>query len=181
MSKGSSLLKATAVAAFMAFVAAPATQADDKALIDNNTQRAVNWLNASHKDTAKMLADAAGVLVFPDMVKMGFGVGGEFGEGALLVNGEAVEYYAIAGDSFGLGPEADFKAEVIVFQTEEALQSFRDTRSWKVGEHAAVPVMSAPEQGAAIAGEPVVGLIFSEDGMASDLRLDGSKVTLIVR
>jgi lipid-binding SYLF domain-containing protein len=181
MSTGFSFILATAVASFMAIVAAPATQADDKALIDNNTQRAVTWLNASHQDTAKLLEGAAGVLVFPDMVKMGFGVGGEFGEGALLVGGEVVEYYAIAGDSFGLGPEADFKAEVIVFQTEEALQSFRDTTSWKVGEHAAVPVMSAPVKGEKASSEPVVGLIFSEDGMASDLGLEGSKVTLIVR
>ena len=32
----------------------------------------------------ELLDQAAGVLVFPDVVKMGFGVGGEFGEGVLI-------------------------------------------------------------------------------------------------
>ena len=46
-----------------------------------------------------LVAKAEGVLVFPDIVKGGIGVGGEYGEGALLMNGRTVDYYNIASGS----------------------------------------------------------------------------------
>jgi len=36
---------------------------------------------------------AAGILVFPSVVKAGFGVGGEYGEGVLLIGGQPAAYY----------------------------------------------------------------------------------------
>ncbi len=36
---------------------------------------------------------AVGILVFPSVVKAGFGVGGEYGEGSLHVKGGTVGYY----------------------------------------------------------------------------------------
>jgi lipid-binding SYLF domain-containing protein len=38
----------------------------------------------------ELLAKSAALLVFPCVVKAGFGLGGEFGEGALLVRGRTV-------------------------------------------------------------------------------------------
>jgi lipid-binding SYLF domain-containing protein len=159
------------------------SRADDKALIDANTERALSWMRQSGDGTARLLERAAGVLVFPDVVKMGFGAGGEFGEGTLIIDGKTVAYYACAGKTFGMGPQADYKAEVILFMTKEALQSFRDSRSWKIGEQATVPVLTNVTEGiAAIEPEaPMIGLIFSEDGLVSDLGLNGNNVTRIVR
>jgi lipid-binding SYLF domain-containing protein len=174
---------ASAMAVALALPVTLPSRADDKALIDANTERALAWMRQSGGGTARLLEQAAGVLVFPDLVKMGFGVGGEFGEGTLLVDGKTVAYYASAGTTFGMGPEADYKAEVILFMTAEALQSFRDSRSWKIGEHATVPVLSDATNGVAALGPdaPLVGLIFSEDGLVSGLGLDGTNVTRIVR
>jgi lipid-binding SYLF domain-containing protein len=178
-----SIAPALLLSGLLALPAAVPTRADDKALIDANTERALAWLRASGNGTAQLLEQAAGVLVFPDLVKMGFGVGGEFGEGTLIVEGETVAYYASAGTTFGMGPEADYKAEVILFMTPQALQAFRDSRSWKVGEHATVPVVSDATDGVAALGPdaPLIGLIFSEDGLVSNLNLDGTSVTRIVR
>ena len=41
----------------------------------------------------ELSARAAGVLVFPTVVKAGFGFGGEYGEGAMRVGGRTVGYY----------------------------------------------------------------------------------------
>jgi lipid-binding SYLF domain-containing protein len=167
----------------LALVAAP-SRADDKALIDANTERALGWLRNSDARTAELLEQAAGVLVFPDMVKMGFGVGGEFGEGALVIKGQAVDYYASAGKTFGAGPEADYKAEVIFFMTEESLETFRGSRSWDLGHLGiSVPVVSATgaDYKALRSSEDMLGVIFSEDGMLEDLQLDGDRITRIVR
>jgi lipid-binding SYLF domain-containing protein len=155
--------------------------ADDKALIDANTQRALAWMRTSGGDTAELLERAAGVLVFPDIVEMGFGAGGQFGEGALMVDGETVAYYATAGTTFGDLPDADYKAEVIFFMTADALQAFRNTPSWKVGEHATVPVITDAALAAADTVSPHIGVIFSEDGLVSDLNFDGARVRRIAR
>ena len=43
---------------------------------------------------------AKGILMFPSVLKAGFWIGGQYGEGALRVNGETLNYYNIAGASF---------------------------------------------------------------------------------
>jgi len=40
---------------------------------------------------------AKGILVFPSVLKAGFCIGGQYGEGALRVNNKTVNYYNIAG------------------------------------------------------------------------------------
>src|SRR5512136_2171325 len=51
---------------------------------------------------ARELANKAfGILVFPSVVKAGFGFGGEYGEGALLIRGRPVDYYNTVSASFG--------------------------------------------------------------------------------
>ena len=47
------------------------------------------------------LEKAKGVLVLPKVLKAGFGIGGEYGEGALRIDGKTVEYYSIASASIG--------------------------------------------------------------------------------
>ena len=44
---------------------------------------------------------AAGVLVFPSVLKAGIGLGGEYGEGVLIVHGNAAGYYNIISASLG--------------------------------------------------------------------------------
>ena len=44
---------------------------------------------------------AKGVLIFPQVIKAGFGIGGEYGEGALRIGGKTVEYYSTMAASIG--------------------------------------------------------------------------------
>ena len=50
----------------------------------------------------EFLASAKGVLVFPKVFKAGLIVGGEYGEGALRINGVTVDYYSTKAASLGL-------------------------------------------------------------------------------
>ena len=53
-------------------------------------------------DAGQAFLDASkGVLIFPSVLKAGFGIGGEYGEGALQVNGKTVDYYNTAAASIG--------------------------------------------------------------------------------
>lgn len=167
-----------------AALAVQPVRADSVEQINAGTQEALAALRAHVKGSDRLLKKAAGVLVFPDVVKLGFGVGGEFGEGALLVDGEPQAYYATSGAPFGMPLGEQIKAEVIVFRTEEALTLFRNTRGWRVGAHAKVANFD-PADGASFKGrdidEPVVSFIFTREAMLPGLTLDGAKITRLAR
>ena len=132
----------------------------------------------------EFLRTAAGVLIFPDVVKLGFGAGGEYGEGVLLVDGKPDSYYAMSGASYGLPLGVKFKAEVIVFVDPEALEQFRAARGWDAGVEGRV-VLAERGSGAGIdprvLESDVVGFIFSDEGLLSDLDFEGAKVTRLAR
>ncbi|MDZ7783000.1 MAG: YSC84-related protein [Halioglobus sp.] len=175
----STIVLSAALAGSLLLGSVPFAAADDKAMIDANTVRALDWLRAS-EDTAQLLERAAGVLVFPDIVEMGFGVGGEFGEGSLLVDGRTIDYYATAGSTFGMAAGSDYKAEVIFFMTREALEDFRERRSVKVGEHLQVP-LAVNGRHALQVRDAHVGMVFSDGGPVAGPELDGDRITRILR
>lgn len=45
---------------------------------------------------------AKGILVYPDVLKAGLVIGGQYGEGALRVGGKTVGYYNTVAASYGL-------------------------------------------------------------------------------
>ncbi|MDC9725929.1 MAG: hypothetical protein PSN44_08460, partial [Gammaproteobacteria bacterium] len=43
---------------------------------------------------SEFLEQAKAVLIFPSIIKAGFGIGGEYGEGALQIGGKTKAYYS---------------------------------------------------------------------------------------
>tara|TARA_R110002110_G_scaffold405241_1_gene624229 strand:- start:64564 stop:65124 length:561 start_codon:yes stop_codon:yes gene_type:complete len=159
--------------------------ADSKDRIDSATRNALERLQQTVDGTDKLLAEAAGVLVFPDIVKMGFGgAGDQYGEGSLLVEDEPVGYYATAGAKFGLPLGTKLKSEVIFFMTEDALDEFMGRRGWKVGVDSQVAMVRLGPldslETTSLKG-PVLAFVLSDHGLSEKLTLDGSNVMRIAR
>src|SRR6202042_2181405 len=101
-----------------------------KAEIDERVHTAMHQfydLNPQHKD---LVARAKGVLVFPHVTKGGIGVGGQFGEGALRVDGKTVAYYSVTSASVGLTLGLAEHKEVILFMNQEVLDKFTNSHGW---------------------------------------------------
>ena len=65
---------------------------------------------------AKTLASKAeGILVFPNIVKAGWVIGGSYGEGALRVNDQNIQYYNNISGSVGFQFGVEKRSEVIIF------------------------------------------------------------------
>jgi lipid-binding SYLF domain-containing protein len=130
---------------------------------------------------AKELAKKAkGILIFPSVIKAGFGIGGEYGEGALRVGGKTVGYYNTAAASIGLQIGAQSRAEVLMFMTDEALERFRSSDGWEVGVDGSVALVTigvAGEIDTNTINDPVIGFIFGEQGLMANLSLEGAKIT----
>jgi lipid-binding SYLF domain-containing protein len=157
---------------------------DSREAIDAQAQQALQRLAEHSPAAADLAGQASGVLVFPDVVKVGFGVGGQYGEGALLIDGKPVDYFATAGASFGLQLGAQYKSEVILFMTPAALDSFRNSHGWDVGVEGGVAIMDASvgtKAGNSQLDQPIIAFIFSNQGLMGNLTLEGSKITPIAR
>jgi lipid-binding SYLF domain-containing protein len=127
-----------------------------------------------------LLAKAKGVLVFPNVIKAGFGIGGEYGEGALRVHGRSVGYYNTVSASIGLQIGAQSRVEMILFMTDEALERFQRSDGWEVGVDGSVALVSigvAGEIDTNTVSEPVIGFIFGEQGLMANLSLEGAKIS----
>lgn len=134
-------------------------------------------------DGGKAFLDkAAGYLVFPRVIKVGVGIGGETGEGALRVGGRTTGYYRTVSGSIGFQLGAQAKSIVIAFMTQESLDKFVNSDGWKVGVDGSVALIDIGA-GKAIdtsnVKDPVVGFVFGSKGLMYNLTLEGSKITKV--
>lgn len=126
------------------------------------------------------LKKARGVLVFPKVVKAGIGIGGEYGEGALRINGKTMDYYSTVAASIGFQLGAQAKSVVVVFLQKSALQAFRDSSGWKAGVDGSVALVewgAGEDINSMDIKDPIVGFVFGNKGLMYNLTLEGSKFT----
>ena len=127
---------------------------------------------------------AVAILIFPTVVKAGFGIGGEYGEGALHIRGRTAAYYNIISASIGFQFGAQARSVIIMFMTEDALAGFQRTDGWKIGVDGSVAIITIGAGGAIDTNSirsPVVGFIFDQKGLMYNLTLEGSKISRIYR
>lgn len=132
----------------------------------------------------EFLKKAKGVLVFPSVIKAGFGIGGEYGEGALRIDGKTVEYYSTAAASIGFQLGLQSKSIVLVFLANDALSHFRESKGWKAGVDGSVAIVEWGKGGdinTIDIEDPIVGFVFSNKGLMFNLTIEGSKFTKIIR
>ncbi|BBB26648.1 BPSL1445 family SYLF domain-containing lipoprotein [Amphritea japonica] len=138
-----------------------------------------------HSPAGKELAQkAAAVLVFPEVIKAGIGIGGEYGEGALREGGKTTAYYNVASASIGFQLGAQLKSEVLLFMNKEAFQKFRSSDGWEAGVDGSVAIATLGAGGEIDSNtiqQPIIGFIFSNKGLMYNLSIEGSKITRINR
>jgi lipid-binding SYLF domain-containing protein len=162
----------------------PNANAASAAEIDAAVQDTLEELFYQVRGARALVNKSAAVLVFPTVYKAGFGIGGEYGEGALITRRRTIDYYNLISASFGFQLGAQARSVVIVFTTPEALESFRRVDGWKVGVDGSVALINVGV-GASIdttrIRSPIVGFIFDNKGLMYNLTLEGSKISRIYR
>ena len=171
------LLAATAL-----LVASPhraeATAAQINADANNALQSFVGQIGGARELAKK----AAGVLVFPSVVKAGLVFGGEYGEGVMIIHGQPAGYYNLVSGSFGFQLGVQERSVIIMFMTPESLQSFDRTAGWKVGVDGSVAIITVGAGGAIDSNNissPVIGFVLDPKGLMYNLTLEGSKISRI--
>jgi lipid-binding SYLF domain-containing protein len=163
----------------LTFAAVPAFAAS-AAEVDIEVNNTLSQFKKEVAGADNFLSSAKGALVFPRVYKAGFGIGGEYGEGALRVGGRTVDYYSTAAASFGFQLGAQAKSIIILFMQDHALQDFRSSEGWKAGVDgsiALVDIGAGRELSTQTIKDPIVAFIFDQKGLMYNLTLEGSKFT----
>jgi lipid-binding SYLF domain-containing protein len=161
-------------------LAVPAQAADKyKDVFEGEVANTLKIFKAEHPNAGEVEQKAVAMLVCPEIKKIGFGVGLEKGLCALRKDGMSKAYYKVSGASWGLIAGIQSNALIMVFTTEDALETFtKRDREYELGIDGAVSVMSA-SAGAnldlSVLSDPVVSIVMDQKGLMADLSLEGSR------
>jgi lipid-binding SYLF domain-containing protein len=148
--------------------------------LDADTDRALENLYKQVPSARQIVSQSKGVLIFPNVISAGLGIGGSYGDGELRKGGAVAGYYTLAGGSIGLIAGAQSKAMYVAFMTDEALSKFETSKGWTAGVDANV---AAGTMGADIQAttqtvqRPVVGYVLTNAGLMANATFDGTKIT----
>ena len=158
------------------------TFAASKDEVDSRISEAIKSFESEVPAGFVLSKKASGVLIFPNVVKAGFGIGGEYGEGALMIGGKIVDYFSVASASIGFQLGVQSRSQIILFMNSESLNTFRKSDGWKAGVDASVAVATLGSGGSIdseVINRPIIGFIFSGKGLMYNLTFEGSKISKI--
>jgi len=133
--KISSVLKGLfAAAAVMTWSLSATASSEQQQLVDKAKLTVESLQNQSDMEQfRKLLAVSKGVVVFPQVLKAGFFVGGAGGTGVLMARGvdgswSSPAFYTMGQASFGLQFGAEAKELILVIMTDKGLQAIIDNQ-----------------------------------------------------
>ena len=168
-----------------ACTSAPPAPGSARDRIDADVDAALAELYANVPGAAELGASSEGILVIPNIRKVGFFASGAYGEGALLIGPAKVDYYSLSTAGVGLTFGAAEFNQALFFMTAQALQDFRvGAELPAVGADAAV-VFNADGAAAGLTStqinRPIYEIVFGQRGLIADASLTGAKYSRIVR
>lgn len=152
--------------------------------IDAKVAAALETFHKQSMAGTRLIDSAVAVLVFPEVIKAGIGIGGEYGEGALLIDGKTVNYYFTASASIGFQLGAQKKTQIVLFMNKVVLEEFRNSDGWEAGVDGSVAIAEFGVGGdidTKTIQSPIIGFVFSNKGLMYNLSLEGSKVSKLQR
>ena len=150
--------------------------------LSNESKAALQALYAKVPLAKDLGTKAVAILVFPEVKKAGLGIGGQYGEGALLKKGTATAYYKTTGASFGLQAGAQTYGYAMFFTNEKALQQFTSATGFEVGVGPSVVLVDegvAKTTTTTTLKEDIYAFVFGQKGLMAGLGIQGNKITQI--
>lgn len=165
----------------LTILAAPeSSHADSRRDLTRSARRALSTLYKSTPGAAELGSHAAGILVFPSIVKGGFIVAAQYGDGVLFKGGSVAGYYNSTGGSWGLQAGAQKFSYVLFFMTQEDLHYLDRTAGWEVGTAPNLTVLDkgfSTSLSSTTLRKGVYAFFFGQKGLMAGLSLQGTKIT----
>jgi lipid-binding SYLF domain-containing protein len=150
--------------------------------IDRNVTAALQTLYQTTPGAKTLANQSKGILVFPDMVKAGFIIGGQYGDGALRKKGKTIGYYRSIAGSFGLQAGVQSFGYALFFVDDASLRYLEKSEGWEIGTGPSVAILDkgfAKNLSSTTLQKGVYAFIFDQKGLMAGIGLQGSKITKI--
>jgi lipid-binding SYLF domain-containing protein len=157
-----------------------APRSDPKA--DRAAAAALRQLIAGNQAARLLNEKAVAVLIFPKIVKVGFLLGGAYGEGVLLQGDKTLGYYNSAAASYGLQAGVQWFGYALFFMKDDALKYLDSSQGFEIGLGPSVVVVDqgmAKKFSSTTLTQEVYAFIFGQNGLMAGLGIEGSKITKI--
>jgi len=132
---------------------------------------------------ARALADKAkAILVFPEIVKGGFIIAGQYGDGVLRKGGKPVAYYRSLAASYGLQAGVQSFGYALFFLDDQSLSYLNKSRGWELGTGPSLVIVDegfAKNLSTTTLQKGVYAFIFDQKGLMAGIGLQGTKITRI--
>lgn len=164
------------------FTRAPEAIAASASEIRSEAHAALQELYASVPGTRELGAKAKGILVFPRIVKAGFIVGAQGGDGALFKGGKTTGYYRALAASYGFQAGVEKFGYALFFLSDDSLKYLDRSDGWELGTG---PTLVVADQGfqksfsTTTLQKGVYAFIFDQKGLMGGIGIQGSKITRI--
>jgi lipid-binding SYLF domain-containing protein len=166
----------------MVLFSAQAALADSAAEINRDVDSALLKLYKKTPAAKELSKVAKGILVFPHIVKGGFIVGAQYGEGALREHGKTVGYYNTVAGSFGLQAGVQSFGYALFFLTDKALDYLKKSNGWELGTGPSIVIVDvgmARSLSTTTAKSDIYAFFFDQKGLMAGIGIQGTKVTKI--
>jgi len=178
------LIVILSVIAFAAgtFISPNPASAATAAEINRDAKIALEKLYAKSPKAETLGEKAKGILVFPGIVKGGFMVGGQYGDGALFEEGKTAGYYNTVQLSYGFQAGIEEYGYALFFMTDSALKWIDKSDGWEIGTGPTIVVMDAGAAAAATTTtlqSEIYAFFFDQKGLMGGIGLQGTKITKI--
>jgi len=158
--------------------------AEPASVIEAKSNEALKQFYKEVKGSKEFLSKVKGYLVFPSVIKAGFVVGGEYGEGVLRINGESKFYYSMTAGTLGFQAGVQQSSYILAFVSQAALDNFIKSDGWEAGVNGAITLAkwNAEEDITSLSYEkPIYAFVFNAKGLMYNLNLKGTKFTKLNR
>jgi len=143
---------------------------------------ALNNLYKNSPGASTLAKEAKAILAFPDILKAGLIIGGQYGDGALRKNGKTVAYYRSVAASYGLQAGVQSFGYVLFFMDNSSLQYLEKSKGWEIGSGPSVVVLDegfGKKLSSTTLQKGVYAFIFDQKGLMAGIGIEGSKITKI--
>jgi lipid-binding SYLF domain-containing protein len=150
--------------------------------INQNATLALSQLYQNTPGAQALARKSKGILVFPSIVKAGFIVAGQYGDGVLRIRNRPAGYYRSVAASVGYQAGAQSFGYVLFFMDNDSLRYLNRTDGWELGTGPSLVVLDqgfGKNLSTTTLQKGVYAFIFNQKGLMAGVGIQGSKITKI--
>lgn len=175
-----SLVLGGLIAALLVVAHAEGASAASAAEIEAGATAALENLYSTTPGARELGEKAKAVLIFPEIVKGGFIIAGQYGDGVLRERGRTVGFYRSVAASYGYQAGIQTFGYVLFFMDDESLRYLRESAGWELGVGPSLVVVDqgmAKNLSTTTLQKGVYAFIFHQQGLMAGIGIQGTKIT----